>query len=284
MVIFERGFNYSQDGPGNRLVYHLQGCNMNCKWCSNPEGMSITPPIITSKDYIPSEYCDKNAIQDGKLCRDVCKNCDDKHCIKEKNTKLYVKAYTQSVDEVVSEILSSKMMFFNGGGVTFTGGEVTLQLDEVIELFKKLKDNNIHTALETNATHPSLNKLLPYVDYFIMDLKHYSDEKHIEFTGVPIKNVINNLRDAVLSGRQVLLRIPLIAGINTENPQGFTELLKGLEKENLEIELLKYHEYGKEKWLLCGFEYALENGHITNDTYNNFKNEFIKQGFNIIKT
>ena len=88
MRILQKGFNYSQDGPGNRLVYHLQGCNFACKWCSNADSI----PLHNEK------------------AKDV------------------------SVSSVFDEILRSRMMFFDGGGVTFTGGEATLQADELLEL------------------------------------------------------------------------------------------------------------------------------------------------------
>ena len=103
MKILQKGFNYSQDGPGNRLVYHLQGCNFRCKWCSNPESI---PP-----------------------CSDKCKK--------------------QSVDEIVDEALRSRMMFFEGGGVTFTGGECTLQLPALIELFELLKKEGIKVIIQS---------------------------------------------------------------------------------------------------------------------------------------
>ena len=121
MRIFQKGFNFSQDGPGNRLVYHLQGCNMKCIWCSNPEGMDM----CGGKEY--------------------------------------------SILEIFDEIMSSKMMFFSGGGVTFTGGEATIQYDELLTLMKKLKQASVHTAIETNGTSKKLQELLLYVDYLIMD-------------------------------------------------------------------------------------------------------------------
>jgi len=86
MKIFNKGFNFGQDGPGNRLVYHLQGCNMRCIWCSNPEGMSGTG----GREY--------------------------------------------SIQEIFDEIKRSKIMFFSGGGVTFTGGEATVQYAELLAL------------------------------------------------------------------------------------------------------------------------------------------------------
>ena len=99
--IFQKGFNYSQDGPGNRLVYHLKGCNLRCPWCSNPEGMDVNRAV----------------------------------------------GYSASVDEVLKEVLRSAPMFFEGGGVTFTGGECTLQIDALMELFALLKKEGISTAI-----------------------------------------------------------------------------------------------------------------------------------------
>lgn len=284
MDIFERGFNYSQDGPGNRLVYHLQGCNMRCTWCSNPEGMSSTPPIMTSIESIPTSYCQRGAIKEGVLHRTVCSTCKDEVCVSEKNTKIFKKDVSQSVEKVFAEILSSKMMFFNGGGVTFTGGEVLLQCNEVLELCTLLKKEGIHTAIETNASLPSLPTLLPFIDFFIMDIKHYDEIKHREYTGVSLEPVLENLRQAVRSGRQVLLRIPLINGINTKNVDGFIAILQDFKKENLSIELLCYHEYGKDKWAQCGYEYTMQNGSVSKETYNTFKNRFIDCGFNLINT
>ena len=88
--IFQKGFNYSQDGPGNRLVYHLQGCNLRCPWCANPEGLSV---------------------EGGER---------------------------YPVEALVQEVLRSRAMFFDGGGVTLTGGEVTLQFDALKELLTRL--------------------------------------------------------------------------------------------------------------------------------------------------
>ena len=124
IYIFQKGFNYSQDGPGNRLVYHLSGCNLYCPWCSNPEGLK----------------------QNG-------------------NSKKY------SLEEVFNEIVSSRMMFFENGGVTFTGGEVTLQKDSVFKLCKMLKKENISTCIETNASLINCDLLFDTVDYIISDFK-----------------------------------------------------------------------------------------------------------------
>ena len=172
--IFQKGFNYSQDGEGNRLVYHLCGCNLRCPWCSNPEGLSADGGReILSPDGLP---------------------------------------YTP--EAIVQEALSCKPMFFDGGGVTFTGGEPTLQFDALQESLRLLKENGINTAMETNATHPRLPELFPLVDNLIMDFKHIDDEVHRNVTGLSNAAVKANLRKAFARHGRVLIRTVLVHGFN----------------------------------------------------------------------
>ena len=233
MKIFNKGFNFGQDGPGNRLVYHLQGCNMKCIWCSNPEGMNL---------------------DGGKVV---------------------------TIGEILEECKQSRMMFFSGGGVTFTGGEATVQFDELLELLKLLKKENIHTCIETNGTSPRLSGLLPYIDYLIMDFKHYDGYEHQKYTGISNEIIKNNFENNCKNGRSQHIRIPLINGINTNSPGGFTEYFSRFDTENTVFEFLTYHEYGKDKWTE---EYKVENGYVSDEVLNEFKQVFIQNGLKIITT
>ena len=233
MRIFGKGFNFSQDGPGNRLVYHLSGCNMHCLWCSNADGLSP----------------------------DAGRKYD--------------------LDEVFNECISCKPMFFSGGGVTFTGGEATLQHDELLLLLQKLKNTGIHTALETNGTSKRLPELLEFVDYLIMDFKHYDDEVLKAYTGVGTWQIKRNYEYNCNSGRQQHIRIPLINGVNTDAPQEFATYFSSFDTSNTVFEFLPYHEYGKEKW---NGNYKIQNGFITQDVLEQFKNTFKKYGLTITTT
>ena len=233
MKIFNKGFNFGQDGPGNRLVYHLQGCNMRCIWCSNPEGMTASG----GKEY--------------------------------------------SVQEIFEECIRSKMMFFSGGGVTFTGGEATLQHSELLELLKLLKQENIHTCIETNGTSCKLSELLEHIDYLIMDFKHYDSDELKKFTGIHNDIIKKNFEKNCESGRQQHIRIPLINGINTDNPSGFAEYFSKFDTKNTVFEFLAYHEYGKDKWR---DEYKVKNGFVSEDTLQKFSEIFIKNGLKLITT
>ena len=240
MLVLNKGFNYSQDGPGNRLVYHLKGCNLKCPWCSNPEGL------------------------------------DPKSSV----------GYTASVDEVFKEILRSAPMFFEGGGVTFTGGECTLQLDALLELFTLLKKEGISTAIETNGTNKNLEKLFPFLDYLIMDIKH-SDESVLKaVTGADLSVIKENILKAKQNNKKLFLRIPLINTFNTDRKtiDGFLEYFKEINYDGLSVELLKYHEYGKDKWEQNGLTYKFKDGFVSEEFRKDFEEKLKQQQIKVIRT
>ncbi len=234
MLVLNKGFNYSQDGPGNRLVYHLQGCNFACRWCSNADSI----PLDNSK------------------------------------------AKQISVSQMFDEIMRSKMMFFDGGGVTFTGGEATLQADELFELLKLLKANSISTCIETNASSPILSDLSEYVDYLIVDMKHYDESEHKNWTGASLEPVKKNIEALLRSGRQIHIRIPVINGVNV-NPEAFAAYFAKLKTDNAVFEFLAYHEYGKDKWQ---GKYQIENGFVSEKTIKEFTQIFNGYGLKTVST
>lgn len=241
--IFQKGFNYSQDGPGNRLVYHLSGCNMRCPWCSNPEGLS----------------------PDG-------------------NTSLL------TIDDIVKEAASCRMIFIDGGGVTFTGGEVTCQRDDVTELIRQLKSINIHTCIETNASLPCCEELFEEVDYMIADFKSPDGEKLREVTGADIDIIKKNLLYRAETGKPLLVRVPLIHYFNCgeANARGFANFFKELTKasptDNVSFEILTYHEFGKEKYDKLRKEYTVTDGFVTDDDVRLLLAELNKRDLKVINT
>ena len=242
--IFQKGFNYSQDGPGNRLVYHLSGCNLKCPWCSNPEGMEINQDAISI-----------------------------------------------TVENIVKEAISCKMMFIDGGGVTLTGGEVTCQKDAVINLLHQLKENGIHTCIETNASLKNCAEIFEAVDYMIADFKSPDAQKLKKITGADLEIIKENLVSRAKTGKPLLIRIPLINGFNNgkENAVLFADFLKKLKdlsgNKNLYFEILTYHEYGKEKYAKLGMEYTMgADARISRETLDQFKMILRDAGINIIHT
>ena len=234
MKVLHKGFNYSQDGPGNRLVYHLQGCNFACKWCSNA-------------DTIP---------RDNPESKDI------------------------PITDIFNEKIRSKMMSFDGGGVTFTGGEATLQADELLSLLKMLKSEGIHTCIETNASSDRFPEFCEDVDYLIVDVKHYDNDLHYKWVGKPLDCVVKNIGYAFGTGRQIHIRIPVINGVNV-NPESFSDFFSKFNTDNAVFEFLAYHEYGKDKWL---GKYQIENGFVGNDVINDFMQTFNRYGLKTVST
>lgn len=171
---------------------------------------------------------------------------------------------TYSVDEVLNKILRIKSYInSSNGGVTISGGEPLLQSKFLIELFKKLKENRIHTALDTAGSvkiNDSIKKLLKVTDLVILDIKHIDKEKCIELTGLSNENELKFARYCSDNNIKLWIRQVLVPGITDDKndlkrTKKFIDSLKTVEK----VEVLPYHDLGKNKWINMGLKYPLEN-------------------------
>lgn len=282
MKIFQKGFNYSQDGDGNRLVYHLQGCNMKCPWCANPEGMKKEGVIIADEEWLLESICPHHAISGKKIDRNICKSCSEKECITKHSTKgMYLSYEEQTVKEILEEAKNNAMMFYDGGGVTFTGGEATVQFAELKEALTRLKEAGIHTALETNGAHPKLEELFPYIDQLIMDCKVCDSTKHKEYTGLSCDIVFDNIRKAAKYHPNLHIRVPLIGGVNDSaaDQEAFLSFFQQIKGDHVTFEVLAYHEFGKKKWEECGWEYKMtEKAKVDEENLKNFRRKIAEAG------
>lgn len=249
-TIFDIERNSFADGPGIRTTVFFKGCNLQCIWCHNPESQQRTPQMMFYSDKCRG--CGK--------CKEVCDNKDCTLCGK---CALYCPADARKVcgkeytaDEVLAEIIKDKAYYqASGGGVTLSGGECLLQLDFVVELLKKCKQNGIHTAIDTAGHIPfeCFEKVMPYTDLFLYDIKLFDSEKHKKYVGVDNKLILDNLKKLIKSNARVWVRIPIITGINDSvlEMQKIKEFLSG-EKQVEKIELLPYHALGENKYRAIG--------------------------------
>ena len=270
--VFRKGFNTSQDGPGHRLVYHLQGCNMRCAWCSNPESRSREAAFIRRE---------AKCIHCGTCALDV----------DECPSGAYQQMGTDyTLDELLREVMKDEVFFrVSGGGVTLSGGEVTVQFAAAKRLLQRLKEEGIHTAIETNGAHRRLGELFPLVDCLIIDFKHHDDARLRAATGVGIEVIKRNLRKALAEHPDVLIRIPLIGGFNdaSADAEQFAAFFRPLDTARARFEFLSYHEYGKDKWAQCGLPYRMErmkNAFVSDATVAQFKSVFEAAGLHVIHT
>lgn len=212
------------DGPGIRSTVFFAGCPLRCRWCSNPESQNGNRAA---------------ALASGDL-------------------KLAGRAWT--VDEVMREILKDKDFYDeSGGGITLSGGEVLQQHEFAIALLKSAHEAGLHCAAETTGFAPRevFAAFIRQIDLLLFDMKHYDRQAHLEQTGVPNDQIIENMRDAVRQGVPVIARIPVIPKFNFsfDAARGMAALLFDIGVR--QVHLLPFHQFGEKKYEQLGLSYAL---------------------------
>lgn len=240
------------DGPGIRTTVFFKGCNLSCAWCHNPESQGPKPEMMFYKNKCTGcGKCKEKCPYSLEKC-DLCGKCTI-YCPHEAR-EICGRDYT--VDEVLTAILKDKQLYENsGGGVTFSGGECMLQIDFLTEILKVCKENGIHTAVDTAGYVPydRFERILPYTDLFLYDIKCLNAEKHKKYVGVSNTLIISNLKGLLVSGTPVWVRIPIIPDINdtVDEMQSIKALWQDTNKPE-RVELLPYHAMGEHKYAALG--------------------------------
>ena len=257
------------DGPGIRTTVFFKGCPLSCLWCDNPESQRFTKEFI----FWPERclhcdscvvVCKEKAIIKNEVYRGVeetkCNYCGD--CIQECYSEaLQIIGKEMSVEELVKEVEKDVDFFRESrGGVTFAGGEPFSQADFLIDVLTACKGRNLHTAMETCGfvSWDILERVSPYVDLFLYDIKHMNEDKHKTLTGVSNRLILSNL-ERIAAMNQVIVRMPLIPDINDdeENIKAVGAFLSRLGKIE-EVNLLPYHRLGVSKYEKLKKEYKLD--------------------------
>ena len=239
------------DGPGIRTTVFFKGCNLSCKWCHNPESQSPLAQMLFYKDKCVScGKCYKKCKNQLKTC-DYCGNCT-LFCPTDAR-QICGKEYTTS--EVLTEILKDKSYYSSGGGVTFSGGECMLQIDFLTEILKACKENGIHTAVDTagHVPYASFEKILPYTDLFLYDVKCFSEDTHKRYVGASNSLILENLKKLLKAGKKIWIRVPIIPSVNDSESEmkKIKDFIYSLGKPE-KIELLPYHALGVHKYSAIG--------------------------------
>ncbi len=216
------------DGPGIRTIVFFKGCYMRCAWCCNPESQ---------------EYKIQTLIENGKQ-KTVGKDV--------------------TVEELMPEILSDLPYYRrSGGGVTLSGGEILAQHEFARDLLRACKEAGLHTAVEStgNAEFSKIQEILPYLDLFLMDIKHMDSQKHKEYTGAGNELILQNARRIAQSGQtELIIRTPVVPTFNDTAEEiraiaKFASTLDGVKQHHL----LPYHRLGQDKYAGLGRKYALKD-------------------------
>ena len=214
------------DGPGIRTIVFLKGCVLRCQWCCNPESQEYKIQTMKTPDGVKT------------MGRDV------------------------TVREMIELVEKDRPYYYrSGGGMTLSGGECLCQPQFARDLLRAAKERGINTAIESMACVPwkNIEMVLPYLDTYLMDIKHTNQVKHEQFTGKPNGLALENARKVALSGQtNLVIRVPVVPTFNDSVEEiksiaSFASTLPGVKK----IHLLPYHRLGQDKYDWLGREYKL---------------------------
>ena len=270
-----QGFSV-QDGPGVRTTAFLKGCPLRCPWCHSPESqafykqlswMSMRCQGVDACDSRCIKACPKEAIELGAtrkdaltgddiqmihVKRDICDNCGKCEEVCYPNA-LYLTGKDYTVEELVQRLLQDRRFYEkSGGGVTISGGECLCQPEFTTAVFKRLKEEGIHTACDTTGfvQWEQLERTLPYTDLYLYDLKHMDNAQHEAVIKVPNPLILENVRKLAAAGAKMQIRIPTIPMFNDsiENMTQTAEFCKELGDAVTVVQPLPYHNLGVSKY------------------------------------
>ncbi|WP_243662924.1 glycyl-radical enzyme activating protein [Hydrogenispora ethanolica] len=254
------------DGPGIRTTVFFKGCNLNCAWCHNPETINPKPELLYYESQclgclhcIPVCPAGAQRAVDGqhRFERDRCIACG--RCAAVCYPGAAVLAGREvSAQAVLEEILQDRAYYQrSGGGVTLSGGEVLVQKDFAREILALCREQGVPTAIETNlcATWEDLQTVLPLTDLLLLDVKHWDAAEHRRWTGADNRLIHENLRHLAQVQVPLIIRTPVIPGVNDSEPviARIAECLAGL-PNLLYYELLRFNPLGENKYRALGRE------------------------------
>lgn len=266
-TIFEVKRFAVHDGDGIRTTVFFKGCPLKCVWCHNPEGIGFNPQLSYVQHKCVScgeciSVCESGAhvIENGQhvFYREKCISCGacEKVCLGEA-LKLYGREMT--VEELLP-ILLEDMDFYeaSNGGVTLSGGECLMQADFCVELLKELKERDIHTAVDTCGfvSKEVFDKVMPYTDIFLYDMKAFDEDVHIRCTGQANKIILDNLKYIDRCGKAIEIRIPYVPEFNDDQVEKIVNFLKYI-KNLTKVRVLPYHNYAGSKYKALDMENTL---------------------------
>jgi pyruvate formate lyase activating enzyme len=254
----------TDDGPGIRTTVFFKGCTLSCQWCHNPETIFAGKQLQYEQQSCRNcgactQVCPAgvHSVETGshRLDWSRCTRCFA--CV----DRCFYGALSVIGREISAKDLGEQLLrdraFYDksGGGVTFSGGEPLLQADFCAEVFRFLKSQGIHTAVDTagNVSFSQFETILPWTDLFLFDIKVVDPQKHKEQTGAENGLVLENFKRLLGTGADIWVRTPLVKGINDGDAETAGKIAIINNNNTVKkVELLPYHSYGLAKYKALG--------------------------------
>lgn len=266
------------DGYGIRTIVFLLGCTLRCRWCQNPETLFPKPTLMFNEDLCKGcngckKVCPKggpNFINNSPAILDMsqcikCFHCADR-CPYE---ALKVSGKEMTSEQVYHEVMKDQVFYRqSGGGITISGGEPLMQIDFTAEILRLVKQEDIGTCIETAGNVPweYFEKILPYTNLFLYDIKLRDADLHKKWTGSDNLLILSNLEKLAKRNREIIVRVPLIPDVN--DGKEFKNIIDYIVEMNSmkELHILPFHQYGSSKYNHMGLCYSMSEWK-ENDVY-----------------
>ncbi|MGI6217664.1 MAG: glycyl-radical enzyme activating protein [Coriobacteriales bacterium] len=280
------------DGPGIRTTAFLKGCNLRCRWCQNPEGISPVKQVGFIANLCQgcgrcAKACTNSAIvtEPGKHRIDYSKCIACGKCVDDcYYGALVMYGKPMSSEQLVNALRKDEIFYdASGGGITISGGEPLTHPKFVAEVLQGVKKAGISTAIETAGcvSWNAFEEVKDFTDLFLFDIKILDSKLHEEYIGQPNTKILNNAARLVEEGANVLFRMPLVKGINDnhENIASTAEFLKRI--NNPRLQLMPYHRLGQSKYQALDMDYPCEEVEVmSGDEVEAVRAEFESLGIN----
>ena len=269
----------TKDGPGIRTTVFFVGCNLLCPWCSNPELIGRQRKILHYNSKC--QRCGR-CVKVGKGAVTLSEtgisidraNCDN---YEEISASCPYEAYEiighyYQAQELVDELLKDEVFFKESkGGVSFSGGEAALYPEYLEEVANILKKRHIHLVLDTAGQwqFSSLKTLLAAIDIVLYDIKAFDNSLHKRLLGMDNELIIKNLHSLVKMKKEVIMRLPLIPGVNDDLDDIKQRLALANELQLKQVDILYYHNLGQAKYKALGLDYPLANTGFCSEEFKN---------------